>query len=243
MYALFQLLARLTCDNSWHAKAARARDFIRAMWNPAGGHFWTGSQEAAPDLINKAILPEDVNTWAYLALKDRSFARGIDWTAANLATTDGGPESELPAGLTISGVTFSDQSKLLTGTVPNSDRLNDRNAVWLEGNGHLAAALLARDDRRDRERAVSYLLEAVKAQNALGAGQTVGLTSDPNGGRLSNPGDGGTWTGSALPAQSGIVAATSAFDTGFGFGYFQRQHVGATSWFLMASLGTNPYQL
>jgi hypothetical protein len=44
-----------------------------------------------------------------------------------------------------------------------------------------------------------------------------------------------------LPPRSGIVAATSAFDTGFGFGYFQRQHVGATSWFLMGAQGINPY--
>ncbi|GAA0382283.1 hypothetical protein Acor_56980 [Acrocarpospora corrugata] len=68
--------------------------------------------------------------------------------------------------------------------------------------------------------------EVASAQNALGAGQTVGLTSDPNGGRLSNPGKGGSWTGTALPARSGVVAASSAFDTGFGFGYFQNQHVG-----------------
>ena len=70
----------------------------------------------------------------------------------------------------------------------------------------------------------------------------MGLTSDPNGGRLFDPGEGGTWTGSPLPSRSGIVAATSAFDTGFGFGYFQNQHVGATSWFVMAALGVNPYR-
>ena len=75
----------------------------------------------------------------------------------------------------------------------------------------------------------------------MGVGQTVGLTDDPNGGRLSDPCAGGTWTGTKLPRKSGIVAATSAFDTGFAFGYFQRQHVGATSWFLMAALDFNPF--
>ena len=49
--------------------------------------------------------------------------------------------------------------------------------------------------------------------------------------------EGGTWTGIPLPAGSGVVAASSAFDTGFGFGYFQNQHVGATSWFIMAAPG------
>jgi hypothetical protein len=38
------------------------------------------------------------------------------------------------------------------------------------------------------------------------------------------------------------VAATSAFDTGFAFSYFQRQHVGATAWFAMAAQSFNPYR-
>ncbi len=251
-YALFTLLAAQTGDRAWRAHAARAEAFVRAMWNPADGHFWTGTQGANPNddpnQINTAVRPEDVNTWAYLALRDPRHARAVDWVAERLATTDGGPDSQLPDGLTISGVTFSDLSKVLTGTVPNGDRPNNRNAVWLEGNGHLATALLARDacPRRgpdDRSRAVSYLLQAVVAQEKLGGGQTVGLTADTNGGRLSDAGAGGTWTGSPLPAGGGIVAATSAFDTGFGFGYFQRQHTGATSWFVMAALGVNPYRL
>ncbi|HCT78175.1 MAG TPA: hypothetical protein DGT23_16690 [Micromonosporaceae bacterium] len=245
VYALFQLLGRHTRNRDWYQDANVARDFVRSMWNPAGGYFWTGTQGGNPgddpNLINKSILPEDVNTWAYLSLRDRAHARGIDWTAAKLGNVDGGPESQLPEGVTIAGVTFSDQSKVLTGTVPNGDRPNDRNAVWLEGNGHMAAALLERNRHGDRGRAVHYLLETVKAQELLGGGQTVGLTSDPINGRLSNPGDGGNWTGTALPARSGIVSATSAFDTGFGFGYFQRQHVGATSWFLMGAQGVNPY--
>ena len=40
----------------------------------------------------------------------------------------------------------------------------------------------------------------------------------------------------------GVVAASSPLDTGFGFGYFPNLHVGATSWYLMALLKTNPYR-
>jgi hypothetical protein len=251
-YALLCLLGRFTRDGSWHAKASVAEGFVRSMWSAAGGHFWTGTQggNAAddPNAINPSPRPEDVNTWSYLSLGDRSFSRAIDWTMANLGNTDGGPDSQLPPGVTIEGVTFSDVSKVLTGTVPNGDRANDRSAVWLEGNGHLAAALLARGERRrrgddDRDLAIGYLLQTVRAQEALGAGQTVGLTADPHGGRLFDPGEGGTWTGTPLPPHSGVVAATSAFDTGFGFGYFQRQHVGATSWFLLAARGSNPFRV
>ena len=60
---------------------------------------------------------------------------------------------------------------------------------------------------------------------------------------LFDPGEGGSWTGTPLPAGCGVVAASSAFDTGFGFGYFPNQHVGATSWFLIAAGGVNPYRV
>jgi hypothetical protein len=224
---------------------AVARAFVHAMWEPAGGFFYTGTQGAGasddPNLINAAILPEDVNTWSFLSLRDRKFARSIDWAARNLATTDVGgasANSQLPAGYRLSGVTFSDRSRVLTGPVPGGTGANDRDAVWLEGTGHLAAALLARDGRHDRDRADGYLSQIASAQSRLGAGQTVGPTSGP-GGRLDPA---VTVTGHPLPARSGVVAASSAVDTGFGFGYFQRQHVGATSWFIMAALGVNPYR-
>jgi len=105
---------------------------------------------------NTSILPEDVNTWGYLALGGRTYSRAVDWVAGNLSRTDGA----------ISGVTFSDKS--------------NAGAVWLEGNGHLASALLARGGPHDRGGAVDLLLETVAAQDTLGSGQTVGRTSDPN---------------------------------------------------------------
>ncbi|GIH28606.1 hypothetical protein Aph01nite_69160 [Acrocarpospora phusangensis] len=244
VYALFHGLAKFTGNRVWKTRARVAGDFLDAMWNPRGRFYWTGTLGANPaddpNEINPSPIPEDVQTWAYLARGDRG--RAIDWTTSALATTDRGGVSEnsqLPAGYTVSGVTFSDVSKTLTGPVPSGTGNNNRDAVWFEGTAHVAAALAARGDRRE---ARGYLGDIASAQDALGAGQTVGRTADPNGGRLSNPGEGGTWTGTALPARSGVVAASSAFDTGFGFGYFQNQHVGATSWYLMAALGTNPYR-
>lgn len=217
VYALFALLRRYTKDRSWSRGAAEARSFVEAMWNRTGGHFFTGTQELSPDEINTSILPEDVNPWAYLALGDEWIARSLRWTASNLSNED----------LGIKGVTFSDVAKSLSP------------AVWPEGNGHMAAAF---HQNHQKHAALHYLLENVKVQEQLGAGQTVGRTSDPNNGRLSNPGEGGNWTGTALPAKSGIVSATTTFDTGFGFSYFPNQHVGATAWFLMAAHGVNPYR-
>jgi hypothetical protein len=244
-YALFNLLHKLTRDRRWAPRAAVAGDFVRKMWNPRGRFFWTGTvggrPEEDPNLINQGIIPEDVQTWANLALRERRYYPANDWVVRNLWNTDSGAGSQLPDGVSISGVTFSDQAKILTGIVPNGDTANDRNAVWLEGNSHLAAALLDRCGSGDQGLARQLLRQTVIAQEKVGAGQTVGRTADPNGGRLSNPGEGGSFTGAVLPANSGIAAASSAFDTGFLFGYFQRQHVGATAWFLMASLGFNPF--
>jgi hypothetical protein len=245
-YALFVLLAKLTRDRGWAKRAAVAADFVRAMWNPAGRHFWTGTLGGTagedPNQINTGNIPEDVQTWALLGLSERQYDPAVDWAIEHLWNTDGGTGSQVPTGTQLSGIAYSSQAKALTGTVPGSDLPNDRTAVWLEGTGHAALALLKRGGPGDAALARRLLREIVRAQDLLGAGQTVGLTADPDAGRLSDPGAGGTWTGSVLPERSGVVAASSAFDTGFGFGYFARQHVGATSWLVMAGQGFNPYR-
>jgi hypothetical protein len=212
-----------------------------------GDMAWTGTLGGVPgedpNLINTGNIPEDVQTWAVLGMNDPRYDISVDWVIEHLWNTDSGTTtSQLPPEVQISGVTYSSQAKALTGPVSGSDLPNHRNAVWLEGNGHAALALLRRKEKGDRAIAKRLLAETVVAQTRVGAGQTVGLTADPDGGKLSDPGAGGTWTGTPLPARSGVVAASSAFDTGFAFGYFQRQHVGATSWFLMAAQNFNPYR-
>jgi hypothetical protein len=243
---LFTLLAKLTRDRRWTTRGNIAAGFVRHMWNQADRFLWTGTLGGVPgedpNLINTGNIPEDVQTWAVLAMDDRRYDPAIDWVTEHLWNTDTGSTSQLPAGVQISGVSYSSQAKAITGTIAGSDIPNHRQAVWLEGNGHTALALLRRTDTGDRALARRLLAETVAAQRTVGAGQTVGLTADPDGGKLSDPGAGGTWTGTALPARAGVVATTSAFDTGFGFGYFQRQHVGATAWFLMAAQHFNPYR-
>ncbi|RSM59384.1 hypothetical protein DMB66_28150 [Actinoplanes sp. ATCC 53533] len=235
-YGLFTLLAKLTRNRRWTARAEVAENFVRGMWNHTERFLWTGTLGGVPgedpNLINTGNIPEDVQTWALLSLHDRRYDDAVDWVTENLANTDGA----------VSGVTYSSQAKIRTGPVSGSTVENNRNAVWLEGNGHTALALLKRDGRGDTALAKRLLRQTTIAQRSLGAGQTVGLTADADHGKLSNPGEGGTWTGTPLPAHAGIVAATSAFDTGFAFGYFPRQHVGATSWFLMAGQNFNPYR-
>lgn len=247
VYAFFTMLAKLTRDRAWTARAEVADAFVRRMWNPAGRFLWTGTLGGAadedPNLINTGNIPEDVQTWAVLGMNEPRYDVSADWVIEHLWNTDSGTTtSQLPDDVQISGVTYSSQAKALTGPIAGSDLPNHRNAVWLEGNGHAALALLRRKESGDRAIAKRLLAEIVVAQKRVGAGQTVGLTADPDGGKLSDPGAGGTWTGTPLPAKAGVVAASSAFDTGFAFGYFQRQHVGATAWFLMAAQNFNPYR-
>src|SRR5215467_7264275 len=89
--ALFNMLAALTGDSSWLDQAEHARVFVNAMFHADGGFFFTGT---APDgvsvdpVISQNNIPEDVQTWSFLATRDETPAVSIDWAKTNLATTD-----------------------------------------------------------------------------------------------------------------------------------------------------------
>ena len=214
--AFFTMLNQVSPDARWVAAAASARGVIDAMVS-GKGYLYTGSPDGST--LSTSPVPLDPQTWSWLALRDESLASGLDWARRNLATTDSSEQStsQLPDGLTLSGVTFSDAS--LTSTASYNGIRVHRQGVWLEGTAQLACAYA---DRGRRGRANPYLAQLRLAQRELGRGQHVG--------------------GAAL-RRGGIVAASSLIDTGFGFGYFQIQHVGATGWYVLAELGANPMRL
>jgi hypothetical protein len=226
VYALFRLIARLTGDAVWNRRAEHAWDFVRRLWNADAGFFWTGSNDGQSINKSPTQLPLDVQTWSWLAARQGRYAAALDWAATNLATTDTPlrPNSALTGNDAFTGVTFASGS-LLTDTdvrIANQayNPFPDDSAVWFEGTAQLALAL--RDRRRGDDRAdAEELLDTIRvAQRRLGRGQEFNGRS----------GDGG------------IVAATSPLDTGFGFGYYPNLHIGATAWFVMASLTANPYR-
>jgi len=151
-------------------------------------------------------------------MRDPKYAGALDWAGSALAVTDssGDATSQLPTGLTVSGVTFSSASKTTTASYNSIPA--DPNGVWLEGTSQLACALNNRSEPRDRARAVLLLQQVELARTHLGAGQHVG----------------------GVPVTGGVVAASSLIDTGFGFGYFQVQHVGASGWAVLAAMRSNP---
>lgn len=239
-YALFTMLAQLTGDSSWASQALRARTFVRAMFNAESDFFWTGTLLDGAT-INTNPIPEDVNAWSFLALQDEAFAGSVDWAKTNLAVTDT-PQSfnNSVAGnkVRISGITFTNFAQhppVVNDDFAPSDPFStppNPNSVWLEGTAHVAAALRARNlsaERDlpgfsgDRNTAGFLLLNILGAQATQGAGQSCG--------------------GKALPAGTGVIAASSELNTGFGFSYKPFLHIGATGWFAIAAQARNPFRI
>ena len=235
--ALFNMLAALTGDSTWLNQAEHARIFVNAMFHADGGFFFTGT---APDgvtvnpVISENNIPEDVQTWSFLATRDETQAVSIDWAKTNLATTDT-PQtihSRLTGNQHVSGVSFASQSmRALAPSDPFSAK-PDPNAVWLEGTGHLAAALLARGLNAAHDlpgfkgdtNTARLLLDNIRvAQQTQGSGQTV--------------------AGRAIPDGEGVVAASSVLNTGFGFSFNPNRHIAATAWFVIAGQRGNPFKL
>jgi hypothetical protein len=224
--SFFGQLRRATGDRRWLAAVARARGFVERVWSPDGGFFFTGSNDG--DTINRTPLPLDPQTWSWLALRDRRYARALEWAGSELAVTDSASaaNSQVPAGVSISGVTFSTASKTSTATY-NGLTVN-QHGVWLEGTAQLATSLADRGARGDRARADRILTQVRIAQAKLGFAASVDSPQHVGGAPLATGG--------------GVVAASSPIDSGFGFGYFRVQHTGATSWYLMAAARSNPMQ-
>ncbi|PPS69895.1 MULTISPECIES: Tat pathway signal sequence domain protein [Streptomyces] len=225
LLCLFGRLARLTGDRVWLERRGRAEAFVRRMWEPAGGFFYTGTNDGVT--VNRSPIPEDTQTWTHLALASRRHSRSLDWAVAELAVLDhsGRTNSTVPAGQSYKGVTFSSASLLANEGTPIADGRPkpDRNGVWFEGTAHLALALRDRGARADEARARRLLASIERAQELLGDDQTVG--------------------GRPLPERSGVVSASSPLDTGFGFGYYPYRHTGATAWYLMAAARFNPLRV
>lgn len=222
LIGLFGQLARLTGDRVWLERRSVAAEFVKKMWEPSAGFFYTGTNDGVT--INKSPVPEDTQTWTHLALNSRAYGRSLDWAATELAVLDtpDRPNSTVPEGQSYEGVTFSSASLLANEGAPIADGQPrpDRNGVWFEGTAHLALALRHRQATGDEKRARRLIASIERAQDLLGANQTFG--------------------GKAVAARSGVVSASSPLDTGFGFGYYPYRHTGATAWYLLAAARSNP---
>jgi hypothetical protein len=222
LVGFFGQLADQTGKRVWRGRREHAAAFIAKMWEPAGGFFYTGTNDGVT--VNTSPIPEDTQTWSFLALESRRYARSLDWEASNLRVLDNADRrnSTVPAGQSYEGITFSSASLVANEDAPIApfQPKPDRNGVWFEGTAHLALALRVRRGRGDESLARRLLASTERAQDLLGAGQTIGAK--------------------ALPERAGVVSASSPLDTGFGFGYYPYRHTGATAWYLLAARRANP---
>jgi uncharacterized protein YyaL (SSP411 family) len=231
-YAFFTMLASETGNSAWTTRAQWAAKFVASMWNSSGGFFWTGTGTDGVT-TNTSNIPEDVQTWSYLAFLNNAYAASLEWVTTNLMTIDT-PQtinSKLTGNIRILGETYASLSLRELTPSESYDQPPDPNAVWLEGTAHTIAALLARAFPPQNDPAAStdiatvlLLLQNIRiAQKNLGQGQTVGGTPIPNG--------------------EGIVAASSVLNGGFGSSYYPNLHIGATGWSAIAAQLGNPFQL
>lgn len=151
VYAFFTMLASLTNSKTWSAGARHAQLFVQAMWNSTEKHFWTGTTTDGVT-ININPIPEDVQSWSYLALRDAIPAASIDWAKTHLAVADD----------SFSGVSFSSA---------------DTSRVWFEGTAHMAAALLLRDAQGDSATATTYLQSIQSAQLHAASNNQMGIVA------------------------------------------------------------------
>lgn len=132
------------------------------MWNRPQGRFNVGTTSDGVTL-NAAFLPEDVNSWSYLAFRDPAYQASVSWDVRNLAARQAGPASGRSAA-----------QGAASGYGGVSSCTGDRTGVWFEGTAHLADALEARNGPGDAARAAGYLSDIYHAQvdgpNADGAG-------------------------------------------------------------------------
>ncbi|MEU6850388.1 Tat pathway signal sequence domain protein [Actinacidiphila alni] len=161
--AFFTMLARLTGKQVWRDRAAVAFSFVDAMRDRAGGHLWTGTD---PDGVttNRTPIPEDVQTWAYLATLDHRYSSSVDWVLRKLTAHDAG----------VSGVSFSD---------------TDVSKVWLEGTAHTALAVRTRAARGDDRRAADLLRNIERAQATTPVGDGRGIPAASSDGLDTGFGD------------------------------------------------------
>ena len=142
VYVAFTRLYRATGDATWQARAAHARQFVEAMWNDTGEHFWTGTTEDGVT-INEDNIPLDIQAWAIMAFD--SYNSAVHWAESNCYTEADG----------FQGFDFN----------------NDTDGIWFEGTAHMAIAYQINEDMSKSQACLEALRKAqATGTNANGKG-------------------------------------------------------------------------
>ena len=162
MVGLFGMLHQLTNDDKWSNACEQARGFVKSMWDEKEGRFHIGTESDGVTINRDEYIPEDVQSWGYLALRSDRYRRALDWNIAHLEVTDDSNPSQ-----PVVGVRFALQIK-------QEHKGKNDNTVWLEGTAHMALALRVSGKKKHKQKASVYLDSIHKEQlhgpNADGKG-------------------------------------------------------------------------
>ena len=162
MVGLFGMLHQLTKDRKWRRARKHARKFVKSMWDKKEERFHIGTKPDGVTINRDEYIPEDVQSWGYLALRSDCYRRALDWNIAHLEVTDDSNPSQ-----PVVGVRFALQIK------KEHKEKNDK-TVWLEGTAHMALALRVSGKKKHKKRAKVYLdnihKEQLSGPNADGKG-------------------------------------------------------------------------
>ncbi|MGW4383936.1 phosphatidylinositol-specific phospholipase C [Kitasatospora sp. NPDC004531] len=161
--AFFTMLSQLTGDQAWKSRGDNAFAFVKSMLSADSNHLWTGTGLDGVT-VNEDAVPEDVQTWSYLATLDSAYARTTDWAAGRMAATDG----------PFSGVGFSTA---------------DTSKVWFEGTAHLLAAYNRRKAPGDDAKAAALLSTLQLAQTGAPNANGTGIVAASSDGLVTGQGD------------------------------------------------------
>ncbi|WP_328966531.1 GDSL-type esterase/lipase family protein [Streptomyces sp. NBC_00239] len=170
--AFFAMLNQLTGDQVWKDRSDGAFAFVKTMLSADGNHLWTGTGLDGVT-VNEDAVPEDVQTWSYLATLDPAYGRAVDWTAGRMAATDG-PTDPTTGRPMFSGVSFS---------------AVDTSGVWFEGTAHLLAAYQARKAPGDSDKAAKLITTLQKAQAYAPNADRAGIVAASHDGLDTGQGD------------------------------------------------------
>ena len=162
MVGLFGMLHQLTKDHKWRRARKHARKFVKSMWDKKEERFHIGTKPDGVTINRDEYIPEDVQSWGYLALRSDRYRRALDWNIAHLEVTDDSNPSQ-----PVVGVRFALQIK-------KEHKGKNDNTVWLEGTAHMALALRVSGKKKHKQKAGVYLDSIHKEQlhgpNADGKG-------------------------------------------------------------------------
>ncbi|MGW4898107.1 hypothetical protein ACWEQL_38540 [Kitasatospora sp. NPDC004240] len=161
--AFFAMLNRLTGDQAWKDRSDNAFAFVKSMLSDDHNHLWTGTGLDGVT-VNEDAVPEDVQTWSYLATLDPAYARTMDWAAGRMAATDNG----------FAGVSFS---------------AVDTSGVWFEGTAHLLAAYQTRRAPGDTDKAAALISTLQRAQSSAPNTNGAGIVAASHDGLDTGQGD------------------------------------------------------